>query len=264
MSGDGSESTTWALRVAYDGAPFSGFARQEGQDTVQGRIESAVSTALRHDVEVVGAGRTDTGVHALGQVVSFTTEADVPDAEMLRRSLNALVGEGIAVTELRRARPGFSARFDAVSREYRYRIVASPVQPLFLAGLAWWTNAWLDVPAMAEAALPLVGEHDFRSFCVTSSAEGVSTTRAVERVWIEPAVELGEHCLVVGVVGNAFLHSMVRVIVGTLVEVGRGARRPDWVAEVLEARDRRAAGPTAPAHGLTLWRVDYPDEAFES
>lgn len=255
------EQPVLVVALAYDGAAFSGFARQPGLRTVQGAIESALSTALRVPIEVVGAGRTDTGVHALGQVVSFPW-ADGVDAQALARSLNALVGEGISVSEIRRARPGFSARFDAVSREYRYRIATGPTPPLFTRHVTWWVKRSLDVEAMRAGAAHLVGEHDFRSFCVTESAEGRRTVRRVDTVELAEEEHLGERCLVVRVVGNAFLHSMVRTIVGTLVEVGTGRREPDWVREALAARTRTAAGPTAPAEGLTLWCVEYPSDVW--
>ncbi len=252
----------YALTVSYDGAPFSGFARQPGRDTVQGRLETALATVVRREVVTVGAGRTDAGVHALGQVVSFETDGSEPEPASLLRSLNALMGEGIVVTGIRRAAPGFSARFDAEAREYRYRLVPGPVPPLFLDRFAWWTRRTLDLSAMRAAAAALIGEHDFRSFCVTESAEGQNTTRRVERVEIGPEEHLGEHTVTVQVVGNAFLHSMVRVIVGSLVEVGTGRREPGWLADVRGACDRAAAGPTAPAYGLTLWHVTYPEECW--
>jgi len=253
---------TLALTVSYDGAPFAGFARQPGLLTVQGSLEDALSIALRREVRTVGAGRTDAGVHALGQVVSFPAEEDEPEAAALLRSLNALVADGIVVREVRRAREGFSARFDAVSREYRYRIVSGPVPPLFLKPVAWWVKSALDVGAMRAAAEHLLGEHDFTSFCVAESARGKPTVRRVDTIELAAEEHLGEKCLVVRVEGNAFLHSMVRVIVGTLAEVGAGRREPAWVAEALAAESRDAAGPTAPPHGLTLWSVAYPDDVW--
>jgi tRNA pseudouridine38-40 synthase len=258
----GVEPGVLALTVSYDGKPFAGFARQTGQRTVQGSLEAALSVVLRREVEIAVAGRTDAGVHALGQVVSVPAVGDEPDDVAVIRSLNALVERGIVVREIRHARPGFSARFDAVSREYRYRIVSGPVPPLFLAPVAWWVKAPLDVEAMRAAAALLVGEHDFRSFCVALSAEGKRTMRRVDSIDFAEEEHLGERCLVVRVLGNAFLHSMVRVIVGTLVEIGAGRREPSWVAEVLAARERAAAGPTAPAHGLTLWAVEYPEDVW--
>jgi tRNA pseudouridine38-40 synthase len=253
-----------ALTVAYDGAPFSGFARQPGLVTVQSSLESALATVLRSDVDTAVAGRTDAGVHALGQVVSFAAAGDEPDDTALLRSLNALVADGIVVRDVRHARPGFSARFDAIGREYRYRIATGPVPPLFIKPVAWWVKNEVDVAAMNSGAEHLLGERDFRSFCVAESAQGKRTVRRVDRVEIGEEEHLGERCLAVTVVGNAFLHSMVRTIVGTLVEVGTGRREPDWVMQALGACDRAAAGPTAPAHGLTLWSVTYPDEVWRS
>jgi tRNA pseudouridine38-40 synthase len=251
-----------ALTLSYDGSGFHGFARQDGLATVQGTLEAALTTAVRRDVTTVGAGRTDAGVHALGQVVSFAGGEDDPPAAELLRSLNALAGPDIAVTGIRRAAPDFDARRSALCREYRYRIVTGPVPPIFLAGRAWWAKGTLDLAAMRDGAEHLLGEHDFRSFCVTGSADGKRTVRDIEVLEVAPAVEMGEHCIVVRVVGRSFLHSMVRIIVGTLIEVGRGRRSPAWVAEALDACDRAAAGQTAPPEGLTLWHVTYPDEVW--
>jgi tRNA pseudouridine38-40 synthase len=256
------EPSAIALTVAYDGAPFAGFARQPGQRTVQGSLETALATILRREVDTVGAGRTDAGVHALGQVVSYQATGSEPDTTSMLRSLNALVGEGISVRDVRRARAGFSARFDAIGREYRYRLVTGSVPPLFLRPVAWWVKTPLDADAMRAGASLLLGEHDFRSFCVTASAEGKPTHRRVEAIELTAEEHLGEECLVLRVTGNAFLHSMVRTIVGTLVEVGAGRRDPEWVAEGLAACQRSAVGPTAPAHGLTFWSVKYREDVW--
>ena len=250
------------LTVSYDGAPFHGFARQEDQETIQGRLEDALRTILRRDAVTSVAGRTDTGVHALGQVVSFAGEPGDPRGPELLRSLNALAGPGIVVTGVRLASSDFNARHSAVCREYRYRIVTGPVPPLFLAGRSWWVKGALDLGAMREGAKHLLGEHDFRSFCVTGSAENRRTVREIDTFEIVPAVELGEHCVVLRIVGRSFLHSMVRILAGTLVEVGRGRRGPDWVGEALAVCDRAAAGPTAPPEALTLWHVTYPEELW--
>jgi tRNA pseudouridine38-40 synthase len=259
---------TTVLTVAYDGAPFAGFAKQDGPRTVQGVLEDALATALRRPVETECAGRTDAGVHALGQVVSFSAEdGDAPHGELLR-SLNALAGPSIAVREIRSAPAGFSARHDALSREYRYRLVPGAVPPLFLRRVAWWVKGSLDLDAMREAATALLGEHDFASFCVTETAQrvqaapGMGTVRGIDLLEIGTACELGEHHVTVRIVGRAFLHSMVRIVVGTLVEVGRGRRGAAWVAEVLAAKDRAVAGQTAPPHGLTLWHVAYEDDVW--
>jgi len=250
-----------ALTVAYDGARFSGFARQPHAVTVQSSLEASLATVLRREVPTVGAGRTDAGVHALGQVVSFAFDGDLPQPAVLMRSLNAMT-PGIVVHDVRLARPGFSARFDAIRREYRFRLAAGPVPPLFSAPVVWWVKRELDVDAMRAAAAILVGEHDFRSFCVTASAIGKHTVRRIDSIEIAEECALGEPGLVVRVVGNAFLHSMVRTIVGSLVEVGFGRREASWLGDALEARERSAAGPTAPPQGLTLWSVGYPDEVW--
>ena len=253
---------TIVLTLSYDGTGMAGFARQPGLDTVQGRIEQALATVLRREVETVGAGRTDAGVHALGQVMSFAARGDEPDEHVLLRSLNALARPGVVVTGIRRAPASFSARHSAVGREYRYRIVPGPIPPLFLAGKSWWVKGPLDLGAMRRAAEALIGEHDFKSFCVSESAEGRRTVRRLDIVEIVPESQLGEHSLVVRVVGNAFLHSMIRIMVGSLVEVGTGRRNPEWLAEVLAACDRGGAGQTAPPEGLVLWHVDYPEECW--
>ncbi len=249
-----------ALRVSYDGAPFHGFVRQEGLETVEGRLGAALARVVGRPVEIVVAGRTDAGVHALGQVVSFAVKDGEVDVALLRRSLNGLVGRGIVVTEVLRAPAGFSARFDAISREYRYRIVSGPVPPCALGACSWHVKKSLDLGAMRAAAAHLLGEHDFRSFCLTASAQDKNTVRRLDLIEIGPEVQLGEHSVVVRVVGAAFLHSMVRTIVGTLVAVGVGRHDPEWAKEVLLARDRAVAGQTAPAKGLTFWHVGYPEE----
>lgn len=256
------EQAVTVLTVSYDGTRFHGFARQDGPETVQGRLEAALRTILRRDVYTVGAGRTDAGAHALGQVVSFPEVPGDPRPDEVLRSLNALAGPGIVVTGVRRAAADFDARHSAVCREYRYRIVTGPVPPLFLARRSWWVKGALDLGAMRTGAAYLLGEHDFRSFCVGQSAEGRRTVREIDAFEIAPAVEMGEHCVVLRIVGRSFLHSMVRIVAGTLVEVGRGRRDPAWVGEALAACDRAAAGPTAPSEALTLWHVTYPDEVW--
>ena len=249
-----------SLGVAYNGAPFSGFARQPGQLTVQGEIEHALGLLFRREVETVCAGRTDAGVHARGQVVSFSVEPDELNGRTfasLTRSLNALTHESIAIRFVEERPAGFSARFDATEREYRYFICAEPTPPIFLRDFSWHIPKPLDVEAMREGSRALIGEHDFKSFCMAVSAVGKPTCRNVHDISFTETDVMGEHALVIAVKGNAFLHSMVRTIVGTLVMVGRGQRDPEWVKRVLDARDRRAAGENAPAQGLVFWNVSY-------
>lgn len=251
---------TLALTLSYNGAPFCGFARQPGKLTVQGNLEEALRLLFRRAVETTCAGRTDSGVHALGQVVSF----DVSDEDLsgrslfsLRRSLNALTHEGITVREVEPKRPGFSARFDARAREYHYHLCVDSTAPIFMKDFSWFVPGGLDMSAMEAGAHHLLGEHDFKSFCMAVSAVDKPTHRNVREISFHPETFMGENIITIKVVGNAFLHSMVRTIVGTLVTVGRGQRDADWVREVLAARDRRAAGENAPAQGLVFWRVIY-------
>ena len=257
---------TLVLKVAYDGAPFSGFAEQPGDiPTVAGELRRALETLLRRPVELTCAGRTDAGVHAQAQYVSVPLLAEelAQPRRRLVRGMTALLPDEIAVRGLYRAPQGFSARFDARSRSYRYRIVTGELQPLLLRGCAWWQRGELDVAAMEEAAAYLVGEQDFKSFCKASSAVGKPTCRNVLSVGFAREEALGEQCLAFDITGSSFLHSMVRTIVGSLVEVGRGHRDPAWIAQVLKARDRRAAGSCAPARGLMFMAVDYAPGLLE-
>lgn len=252
-----------SLLVSYNGTPFAGFARQPGQLTVQGSIEEALALIFRRDVETVCAGRTDSGVHARSQVVSFSvSESELAgrSAFKLLRSLNALTHEDISVKDVCRREPDFSARFSCTMREYKYFICTDAFAPLLMKGFCWHIPKALDLDAMRQAAAHLIGEHDFKSFCMAASAEGKSTMRNVFSVEVEPLVQWGENLVVITVKGNAFLHSMVRTIVGTLVAVGLGRRKPDWVVDVLEARNRAAAGENAPAQGLVFWDVSYEGE----
>ena len=260
---------TIALKVAYRGEAFSGFARQPDQLTVQGELERALEMLLRREVETTCAGRTDAGVHARGQVVSFDVsegelrELDERDAgsrrarfASFRRSLNAITHEDITVREVWQAPDGFSARFDATAREYRYFLAIDEVPPVFMRDFSWHVGG-LDVAAMERASRCLIGEQDFKSFCRASSAVDKPTCRNLMEVSFSREDAAGENLLVVRVVGSSFLHSMVRTIVGTLVDVGRGRRPEVWVAEALAACDRTAAGECAPAQGLVFWEVSY-------
>lgn len=253
---------TLVLKLGYRGADFCGFAAQPGRRTVAGEVVRSLETLLRREVDVTCAGRTDAGVHAIAQYVSVPVTADelALPVRRLMHGLSALLPDDISPAVLYHAPKGFSARFDARSRSYRYRIVAGEARPVLAWDHAWWLRSDLDVAAMGEAASALVGEHDFKSFCKATSAEGKPTHRCVMRCDVSEQAECGERVICIDVVGNAFLHSMVRTIAGTLVEVGRGHRSPAWVGEALAACDRKAAGPCAPAKGLTFVGVDYPQE----
>ncbi len=253
---------TLVLRLGYRGADFAGFAAQPAQRTVAGELTRSFETLLRRPIELTCAGRTDAGVHAIAQYVSLpvsTAELELP-ARRLMHGLSALLPDDISAGALYVAPKGFSARFDALSRSYRYRIVSGEARPVLAWDHAWWLRSQLDASAMDEAAACLVGEHDFKSFCKATSAEGKPTQRCVMSLGVSYEQECGEDVICIDVVGNAFLHSMVRTIAGTLVEVGRGHRDKAWVEQALAACDRKAAGPCAPAKGLTFVGVDYPQE----
>ena len=256
------EGATLVIRLGYRGAEFAGFAEQPGGvRTVAGELRRALETALRRPCELTCAGRTDAGVHALAQYVSVPMregELGLPGSRLMR-SLVALTPDDVSIRGLYRAPAGFSARFDALSRSYRYRIATSEARPVLAWDHAWWYRGSLDVDAMSAAARPLVGEHDFKSFCKATSAVDKPTCRFVGALDVRRVEEAGEELVTIDITGNAFLHNMVRTIAGTLVEVGRGHRDPSWVAEVLAACDRTAAGPCAPAKGLTFVGVEYPE-----
>jgi len=258
---------TLVVEVGYRGGGFSGFAAQPGQRTVAGELTRALETALRRPVDITCAGRTDAGVHALAQYVSLSLTPEDRDLSPRRllASLAALTPDDISVRRLYLAPCDFSARFDAVARHYRYRMVPGSARPVLAWGHAWWMRSVpvLDVAAMDEAARHLVGEHDFRSFCKALSADKGPTRRLVANVTVSEVEEAGERLVALDVTGNAFLHNMVRIMAGTLAEVGRGHRDPGWVREVLAARDRTAAGPTAPPEGLVFAGVDYPAGVLE-
>lgn len=258
---DAGYAATLVLKLGYRGAGFSGFAEQEGQRTVAGELRRALETFLRRPVELTCAGRTDAGVHAIGQMASLGVTAEERErlsAHRLLVALGALTPDDLAIRSVFAAPPGFSARFGALERRYRYRIATGP-EPALLHDFAWWHPRPLDVGAMAEAAPQLLGERDFKSFCKASSAEGKPTMRCLRELCVSRTEELGEEIIAVDVAASSFLHTMVRTIVGSLALIGEGLREPAWLGEALAARDRRAAGPTAPAEGLTFQSVAYPE-----
>lgn len=243
---------TIRLTLAYDGTGFRGFARQRDQRTVQGVLETALERVLRATPRLSVAGRTDAGVHARGQVVSFSAPLGGLEPERLQRALNALLAPEVVVWDARWAPPGFDARRSASAREYRYRIELGPWPDPFTARYVWHHPRELALERMRAAAGHLLGEHDFAAFG-RPHRPGGPTVRRLERIAISRRGDRVE----VAVRANAFLHQMVRAIVGTLVRVGEGRMEPEDVAAALAARDRAAAGPVAPPHGLTLERVVY-------
>lgn len=244
----------FALTIEYDGTRFSGWQRQPGERTVQGCVEAALSSIANHVVEITCAGRTDTGVHAIGQVVHFDTEAERPLRAWLRGT-NAQLPDDVSVRRVRPVADDFHARFSALGRAYRYQILNRSTRSALLRERTWWVHQPLDEARMQVAAAHLVGEHDFSSFRAASCQAG-HAIRNMARVDVSRHGEMVE----IDVEANAFLHHMVRNIVGTLGAVGRGEREPDWIAELLAKRDRTVGGVTAPARGLCFMRVDYPEQ----
>ena len=240
------------LDISYDGAPFHGFARQPNVTTVQGDLEDALSRLFRTDVETVGAGRTDAGVHALGQVVSVDAPDDT-DERKIRDALNAMLAPSIAVSAVSRVDEDFHARFSALSRMYVYAIFVSEVPDPFLARTTLYHPEPLDVAAMNEAAGALTGPRDFTSF------GRVPDGGSPERLLYDLKCWRTGDLVRVRARANAFIQQMVRSLVGTLVYVGEGRRSPDEMRSILEAKDRSAAGPVAPPHGLCLVSVEYEE-----
>ena len=242
---------TFKITLEYDGTQYHGWQVQPTLPTIQGTIEAAIRKVVQQDVDVVGAGRTDAGVHALGQVAHFSTTARLTDEEW-HRALNGLLPPDIAVLAVEQVPETFHARFSAKSKLYRYQILTRVHRSALSRSKVLHYPYPLDLAPMQEASRALVGTHDFSSFqgSPTDTENPVCTiTRlTIERFGDEIRFE---------VEANRLLKQMVRNIVGTLLEVGRGKLKAGDVAEILAAKDRTKAGPTAPAHGLYLVRVDY-------
>jgi len=252
QEGDDPGPAVCRLVVAYDGTGFRGFAAQRDQRTVEGALRAALTKVLRHEVDLACAGRTDAGVHAWGQVVSFPALPGL-EPSRLQGALNALLGPEVAVRSLDLAPAGFDARHSAHWRAYRYTIDNRRVPDPMRSRYAWHVPEPLDLARLRLGADPFVGEHDFASFC-RKGPEGSTTVRRVdEACWsrVEDGVLRFE------VRARAFCWQMVRSIVGTLVDIGRGRKRAGDVTGMLRARDRAAAGTIAPPHGLCLWEVGY-------
>ncbi len=248
--------TRYKLTLEYDGAPYVGWQRQDNGPSIQAHLEAAIERFAGETVVVHGAGRTDAGVHAVGQVAHFDLERD-KDEDTVRDALNFhLKPEPIAVREAAVAPDDFHARFSATHRTYRYWIVNRRAPLALDRGHAWWIPAPLDVPAMATAAQVLIGRHDFTTFRA-SECQAKSPVKTLDRLDIHCDGERIEFI----VAARSFLHHQVRNFVGTLRWVGEGRWSAADLAGALAKKDRRAGGVTAPAHGLTLLRVDYDSGA---
>lgn len=242
---------TYLLTIAYDGSRFRGWQRQKGQRTVQQELEAAFAAISCPAVHVEGSGRTDAGVHALGQCAHAVIERDF-DPLRLQLALNANLPEDVAVQRVRRAPDGFHARFFARGKRYVYRVHVSSVRPAIGREYYHWVRRPVDLRAMRQAAQCLLGRHDFASFATNP---GYPRKRGTVRTMQHVHLIARPRGFDFAVQGDGFLYNMVRTLVGCLLEIGYGNRPPGWLADVLAQRDRSAAGPTAPASGLYLLSV---------
>lgn len=242
------------MLLAYDGTNYAGWQVQEGQGrvkTIQGTVEKALALITGERIRVTGAGRTDAGVHARGQVIHFDTDSRIP-VPSFPAALNSVLPPDIRFYGAEEVSPDFHAQYQAREKTYRYTIDCGPVPDVFLRNYACHISYQLDLPAMQEAAKLLLGTHDFRSFCASGSSvkNFVRTVKALE-------ICQSDFLIYVNITADGFLYNMVRIIVGTLLEIGRGKLPSGYMAELISAQDRTLAGPTAPAKGLCLEQVVY-------
>jgi len=243
------------LTIQYDGARYNGWQRLKDPDkTIQGKLEQVISRMTGSETEVIGSGRTDAGVHALCQVANFKTDDSRP-LEEIKEYLNSYLPSDIAVTDVAEVSERFHSRYNVLSKTYLYRVWNLPHPEPFLRKYSYHIpGPFLKVKAMREASGYIIGEHDFTSFKSTS-AKNKDAIRTIKDIRLEK----NEGMLDIYIEGDGFLYNMVRIIVGTLLEVGLGNIKPEDMLNILESRDRSKAGPTAPPHGLFLFDVKYPE-----
>ena len=243
------------LTISYDGSRYSGWERQPGRDTIQGKLETVLSRMVNAEVNVIGAGRTDAGVHARAMVANCYLETELQPDE-IRDYMNRYLPEDIRVIDAKEAPERFHSRLSAVRKTYAYYVETADRKCVFERKYVYGLGRELDIPAMEKAAGYLLGEHDFKSFCSNKRMKK-STVRRIDQI----GIHADGTKVVFTYTGNGFLYNMVRILTGTLLEVGLGKRRPEEMKAVLEARNREAAGATASPEGLFLMQVEYDGEA---
>ena len=243
---------SFKLVVEYDGTDFFGWQRQENLPTIQGEIEKALSIILNQEIHISGSGRTDAGVHALGQVASFKAETDI-DLQKLKKGVNSLIKHPIVVRELTRVNDDFHAQYKAISKEYHYVILNREDPCAVGRNFVWHIRYPLDVDRMNQCCALLKGEHDFKSFENTGSPR----SSTIRKVFSSQVSSEQDHRLVFKICASGFLKNMVRNITGTLVDAGLGKIGVQEFKDILDGKDRTLAGATAPARGLFLFRVNY-------
>jgi tRNA pseudouridine38-40 synthase len=270
LTGPQTDPQTWRLVIAYDGTDYKGWQVQPGKRTIQGQVQSALGRILGESPLPQGSGRTDTGVHALGQVASFPLATHIPEPNLLR-ALNEMLPASIRILEAKTVQSTFHARHSAHAKTYEYRIFRGALCPPFLARYVYANRLPMDLDALNRAAQLFVGTQDFLSFAASdpdlnaraNPDEGDTQNSTVKTifssVWTEQNSTDGP-LLVYQVRGNGFLHHMVRNLVGTMLDVGRGRIQAEKIPEIIAARSRSAAGPTAPAQGLFLLSVEYGED----
>jgi tRNA pseudouridine38-40 synthase len=249
---------SFKFTIAYDGTDFAGWQVQPGRDTIQGALQSALRVITGDDNHVIGSGRTDAGVHAIGQVASVRVSSWRHAAENLHRAINVHLPDSIVVTNVVDAADDFHAIRDAVGKRYRYQLKVGGLRSVFDHRYHWHLHHNVDVDAMRLAAKYFVGRHDFASFQATGS-DRKTTTRTITACDVGVVEAVNETRFAIEVEADGFLYNMVRNIVGTLVDVGRRKQSPEWIERLILAKDRDQAGATAPPQGLFLLRVDYSD-----
>lgn len=243
-----------ALGIEYDGSAYNGWQSQKHGYGVQQAVEKAISTVANHDVNVICAGRTDTGVHALGQVIHFETMAERSERSWVLGA-NANLPKDVSVHWAKPVKDDFHARFSALNRRYQYIILNQFSRPAVLSKRVSWQGKSLDVERMSRAAEALIGEHDFSSYRAVA-CQAKSPIRTIHQL----SVTEKKQFICIDICANAFLHHMVRNIAGVLMSIGTAEQGIDWAGEVLAHKDRKSGGVTAPPDGLYFVRVEYPDE----